>query len=298
MALKIITQSEPIKVNNITICLYAPPGYGKTSTAFTAKKPLLLDFDNGAYRSQFRKDTVPIERWSDITAITEEDLKPYDTVIVDTVGRALDMLTAEILKANAKGTTRSNGSELSMQGYGVLKTRFINWLKLLRSFGKDVILLSHMTEEKKNEEFVERLDIQGGAKNEVYKVADLMGRLVQTDKQRVLDFNPSSTGFGKNPVGLPVLNVPNFKQEPNFLAEIIEQVKNTLNEQSEQASQEQQELDGLHAKLAEMVTLEEFNGAINPEAPALHKKLLIDYARKAGFIFDAGTKEFKEKETE
>ena len=28
MALKIITQSEPIKVNNLTICLYAPPGYG------------------------------------------------------------------------------------------------------------------------------------------------------------------------------------------------------------------------------------------------------------------------------
>ena len=296
MALKIITQSEPMKVNNLTICLYAPPGYGKTSTAFTAKNPLLLDFDNGAYRSQFRKDTVPIERWTDITALTEEDLKPYDTVIVDTVGRALDMLSTEILKANAKGTTRNNGLELSQQGYGLLKTRFINWLKLLRSFGKDVVLLSHMIEEKKNEEFVERLDIVGGAKNEVYKVADLMGRLVQAEKQRVLDFNPSSTGFGKNPVGLPIINVPNYKQEPNFLAEIIEQVKNELNAQSEQAKQEQKVLDELHAKLSEMVTLEEFNGAINPDAPKLHKKLLIDYARKAGFVFDVEIKEFKEVE--
>lgn len=296
MALKIITQSEPIKVNNITICLYAPPGYGKTSTAFTAKNPLLLDFDNGAYRSQFRKDTVPIERWADITVITEEDLKPYDTVIVDTVGRALDMLTAEILKANTKGTTRNNGSELSQQGYGLLKTRFINWLKLLRSFGKDVILLSHMTEERKNEEFVERLDIVGGAKNEVYKVADLMGRLVQVEKQRVLDFNPSATGFGKNPVGLPIINVPNFKQEPHFLAGIIEQVKNTLNDQSEQAIAEQKVLDELHAKLSSLVTLEEFNACIDANAPTLHKKLLVDYARKAGFVFDGERKEFKETE--
>lgn len=295
MALKIITRSEPIKVNNITICLYAPPGYGKTSTAFTAKNPILLDFDNGAYRSQFRKDTVPIERWPDITAITEDDLKPYDTVIVDTAGRALDMLTFQILQEGRQGKLKAveRAGGLSQQGWGVLKMRFIGWLTQLRGFGKDIVLLSHMTEEKKNEEFVERLDIQGGAKNEVYKVADLMGRLIQNGQQKVLDFNPSASGFGKNPIGLEVINVPNFKSEPNFLADIIEKVKHTLNSQSEQAIKEQEELDLLHSKLSTMTTLEEFNLEINPNSPALHKKLLLDYARKAGFVFDAEAKEFK-----
>lgn len=296
MALKIVTQSEQIKVNNLTICLYAPPGLGKTSTAFTAKNPLLLDFDQGAYRSQFRKDTVQIERWADIATITEEDLQPYDTIIIDTVGRALDMLTAEILRANVKGTTRNNGTELAQQGYGLLKTRFINWLKLLRSFNKDVVLLSHMTEEKKQEEFIERLDIVGGAKNEVYKVADLMGRIVQADKKRLLDFNPSSTGFGKNPVGLTTIEIPNFKTEPNFLADVIDNVKNALNAQSEQATKEQQELDELHNTLSSLVTIEEFNAFIDPNMPSLHKKLLMDYARKAGFSFDVESKEFKETE--
>lgn len=297
MALKITPSNQPIEVNAITLCLYAPPAYGKTSTAFTAKNPLLLDFDNGAYRSQFRKDTVQIAQWRDITQITEDDLKPYDTVIIDTVGRALDMLTIDILKTNAKGTTRNNGAELSQQGYGTLKNRFIAWLKLLRSFGKDVVLLSHMTEERKNDEFVERLDIQGGAKNEVYKVADLMGRIVLGEKnQKLLDFNPSSTGFGKNPIGLPVLNIPNFKQDPHFLAGIIEQVKGELNRQSEEARQAQQQLDEVHNRLSVLVTLEEFNAAIDKDAPEMEKRLLLDYARKVGFTFNKASGEFEERE--
>lgn len=296
MALKIISSSQPIKVNNITLCLYAPPAYGKTSTAFTAKNPLLLDFDNGAYRSQFRKDTVQIDRWQDVMNITEEDLKPYDTIIVDTVGRALDMIIVDILKTNAKGTTRNQGTELSQQGYGTLKNRFVSWLKLLRSFGKDVVLLSHMTEERKNDDFVERLDIQGGAKNEVYKVADLMGRLVLDGNKKKLDFNPSSNGFGKNPIGLPVKDVPNFKTEPNFLADIIEQVKSELNRQSDEAMEEQKNLDEVHNKLKELVTLEDFNSAIDVDAPDLNKKLLLDYARKAGFVFNKERKEFEELE--
>ncbi|KGQ36964.1 ATP-binding protein [Gallibacterium genomosp. 1] len=293
MALKIISSKQSIEVKNITICIYAPPAYGKTSTAFTAKNPLLLDFDNGAYRSQFRKDTVQIESWQDITGLTEEDLKPYDTIIIDTVGRALDMITVDILRSNQKGTTRNGGTELSQQGYGTLKNRFISWLKLLRSFGKDVVLLSHMTEERKNDEFVERLDIQGGAKNEVYKVADLMGRLVLNGNQKVLDFNPSSTGFGKNPIGLPVIAVPNFKVEPLFLANIIEQVKAELNKQSDEAIKEQQELDEVHAKFSVLLNPEEFNEMIDPDMPTLHKQLLMDYAKKQGITFNKESKQFE-----
>lgn len=296
MALKIVTQNEQIKVNNITVCIYAPPGYGKTSTAFTAKKALLFDFDKGAYRSQFRKDTVQIEQWLDVTSITEEDLKPYDTVIVDTVGRALDTLTFYILQqarkqvAGFKGAERAGG--LSQQGWGVLKTHFIGWLTQLRSFGKDVILLSHMTEEKQKEEIVERLDIQGGAKNEVYKVSDLMGRLAMDGNQRILTFDPDATGFGKNPVGLPIQKVPNFKQEPDFLAKIIDETKGKLNALSEQAQKEQQELENLRERLATYTEAEAFNKELEPSLPIIHKRLIMDYATKAGLSFDKDRKEF------
>lgn len=293
MAIKIISAKQPIKVENITLCLYSPPAYGKTSTAFTAQMPLLLDFDNGAYRSQFRKDTVQISAWADITGLTEDDLAPYDTIVIDTVGRALDMLTIDILRANVKGTTRNNGTELSQQGYGALKNRFISWLKLLRSFGKDVVLLSHMTEERKGEDFIERLDIQGGAKNEVYKVADLMGRIALDGGKKVLDFNPSATGFGKNPIGLPVITVPNFTVDPLFLANIIAQVKAELNKQSDEAIQAQKELEDIHAKFSALLNPEEFNEMIDVKMPTLHKKLLIDYAKKQGIYFNPESKQFE-----
>src|SRR5438094_161444 len=116
--LKIIKASEPIKVERINLCLYGPPGLGKSSLAFTAKDPLLLDCDGGAYRAANRKDTVPVSKWADIISITAEDLKPYKTVVVDTAGRALDFLTADIIAANPK---MGRGGALTLQGFGELK---------------------------------------------------------------------------------------------------------------------------------------------------------------------------------
>ena len=85
--LKILSASEPLPVEQLVVAIYGQPGIGKTTLAFTAEAPLLLDFDKGAYRAAGRKDTVQIEAWPDVTNITEADLAPYKTVIVDTAGR-------------------------------------------------------------------------------------------------------------------------------------------------------------------------------------------------------------------
>lgn len=292
MALKITKASQPIIVQTITACLYAPPGLGKTSTAFTAEKPLLLDFDKGSYRSQYRKDVVEVASWSDVESITADDLAPYQTIIVDTVGRALDVLAADLMKKNAK--FKGFGGQLSLQGFGAMKAAFSGWLNLLRSFGKDVILISHMDEQHKGDETVERLDIQGGSKNEIYKAADVMGRLRIVDGRRVLDFNPSASGFGKNPAQLPLLTVPHFDTTPDFFAGVIEQIKSALNRQSEEAIQAQAELESMRSAFMALDGAEAFTAKAEELSAAEPKvkAVLNSVAVSKGFKFDKKAKAY------
>lgn len=297
MALKITRAADPIPVTKLTIVLYAPPGLGKTSMAFTADSPILLDFDHGAYRSQFRKDTVQVDKWADVESIEAADLEPFKTVVIDTAGRALDTLAADIIRKNPK--MKGFGGALSLQGYGALKSAFVSWLALLHSFGKDVILIAHADEQRSGDDIVERLDVQGGSKNEIYKVADAMGRIRKQDGGTILDFSPRENGFGKNPAQLPVIQIPDYRKEPAFFAGIVTQIKAALNEQSEAGMKAQAEIDEAREWFSSLETVEDFNAVIEKtkdRAPTI-KGLLVVEAKKKGFEFDKKAREFKGKET-
>ena len=62
MALNITKSNEVMEVKHLTTTIYSQPGLGKTSLAFTASNPLLLDFDQGAYRAVERGDVVQVEK--------------------------------------------------------------------------------------------------------------------------------------------------------------------------------------------------------------------------------------------
>lgn len=289
MALRITKATDTIEVKNLTACIYAVPGVGKTTLAETAAKPLLIDFDRGSYRAGNRGDVVQVESWSDVTSITAADLAPYRTVIVDTAGRALDALTATIISENPK---MGRGGALTLQGFGELKARFIAWTKLIRSFGLDVVLICHSDEQRTGDEIIERLDMQGGSKNEIYKASDVMGRLYFSGGKRVLNFNPTDTAFGKNPAQLPPLEVPDFAIAPQFLGELLARIKAELNKQS----QEQQKAAGTLAEWKEVIdkasTVEQFNNLVPLAQQADEtvrdnmKRLLTKAAKAKGFSFD------------
>lgn len=296
MALKITRASDPLPVTELTIVLYAPPGLGKTSMAFTAESPILLDFDHGAHRSQFRKDTVQINKWSDVESIEAADFEPFKTVVVDTAGRALDCLAAEIIKKNQK--MKGFGGALSLQGYGALKSAFVSWLSLLKSFGKDVILIAHADEQRSGDEIVERLDVQGGSKNEIYKIADAMGRIRKQDGGTIIDFSPRENGFGKNPAQLPVIPVPDFRKDGEFMAGIITTIKDALNAQSEAGMKAQAEIDEALAWFSSLDTADDFNGVmeqVKDRAPTI-RALLVSEAAKKGIEFDKKLRAFKLRE--
>jgi len=287
MSLRIVRAADPIRVDRLNIVIYGPPGLGKTSLAFTADRPLLLDFDRGAHRAHGRKDAVLVDRWEDVANITADDLADFQTIIMDTAGRALDVLAADIIRGNAK---LGRGGALTLQGFGELKARFISFLKLLNGFGKDVVLIAHMDEQRNGDEVIERLDVQGGSKGEIYKAADAMGRITIRNGQRVLNFSPSDAAFGKNPGQLEALQIPHCDRPEfaGFLASVIQQTKDRLNTLTEEQRAAQETLERWRADIAGMEDADSINAAI-VDAKAAGKTvaaLLHDRATKLGLAFD------------
>lgn len=260
MGLKITRAADPIKVDRINVCVYGQPGAGKTSLAFTADTPLLLDFDNGAHRAANRKDTVRVSTWADVAGMSDDDLSDYKTVVVDTAGRALDCLTADIIRRNPKA---GRGGALTLQGYGTLKSEFVAWLKQLNSFGKDVVLIAHMDEQRNGDDVIERLDVQGGSKGEIYKAADAMGRVFVKGNKRELDFSPRENSFGKNPGQLDILDIPHPDKEPLFLAGVIAAIKDQLNALTEAQMAEQAKVAEWREAIGLLESADDFNGKLD-----------------------------------
>lgn len=300
MALKITKESDPIEVKHLTFSIYAPPGLGKTSLAFTASKPILLDFDHGAYRSAFRKDSVVVEQWADVDGITAADVADYDTIVIDTAGRALDALTAHLIADNPK--FKGYGGALSLQGYGALKSTFTSWLKRLNSFGKDVIMVAHSSEQRNGDDVIERLDVQGGSKEEIYKASDAMGHLTTRNKERLLVFDPTEAAFGKNPGQLSPLTVPHFAETPDFMAQVITDTKAKLNEMTEAQKAAAQELQQWSERFDEAEDADTFNNlkaecdSASDEVRDNVKRLLVKKAKDKGLQFDKQAGEFRQPE--
>lgn len=285
MSIKITKAADPITVERINVCIYGQPGAGKTSLAFTADTPLLLDFDQGAHRAANRKDTVRVLAWGDVANMTAGDLDGYATVVIDTAGRALDSLTADIIRRNPKA---GRGGALTLQGYGTLKAEFVAWLKLLNGFGKDVVLIAHMDEQRNGDEIIERLDVQGGSKAEIYKAADAMGRVFVKGNTRQLDFSPREGSFGKNPGQLDVLDIPHPDRDPAFLAGVIQSIKDRLNALTEEQREAQIELAKWQETIADLAAVEDFNGVLDKikNAPEAAKRLFNKAATDRGYAFD------------
>ncbi len=266
MTIHITRSTDRIEVRNLCLLIYGSPGIGKTSIGCTAEAPLLLDFDRGAHRSGFRKDTVQVESWSTVASMTAEDLAEYRTIVVDTVGRCLDVMAANIIKGNPK--MAGYAGALSLQGYGALKSAFATWMGFLASLGKDVVLIAHDREDKKGDELIFRADIQGSSHGEVFKRADGVAYMHSVGRETVLDFSPTDRWLGKNPARFDPLVVPNFGTNPSFLAAVIAQAKQSLNRMSEEQTALVSALGEWTAILAKATCADDIN-ALVAESSAL-----------------------------
>jgi hypothetical protein len=302
--LRIVKESDPVSITTLTIVIHAESGLGKSSLAYSCEEPLLLAFDPGYYRSKNRRNTVPVEKWEDATNLSASDLSPYKEVVVDTAGFCIDSITQSALGEGRKWGNAQGA--LSIQGYGYVKNVFEAFLGKLRSFGKDVVILSHSDEQKKKDDFVVRLDIPGGSKNTLYKLSDVMGRLYLVNGKRMLDFSPSESSFGKNPGQLPVLEVPDFEQEPKWFAGVIQRIKDTINSQSASQMAAAEFIKGWSDQIA-AATSNEHCGLVlgdiqSTEMSATHKdllkRMLLDRSKTLGLQWDAEKKVFVKAKAE
>lgn len=301
--MKIIKATDIIEVAHPVFLIFGQPGICKTSLAYSTKDPLLLDFDSGAHRAANRRDTLQIGAWADVVELmsSREALEPYATVIPDTVGRCLDVMTADIIRETPKLGPNGN---LSQQGWGVLKNRFRTWTSSLRALGKDVLLIAHDKEDKDGDTRVVRPDIVGGSYGEVMKIADFVGYAYMAGKDRVLDFNPTDRWVGKNPAGWAPFKVPPVGKAQDFMADLFDQGRAALGTISEASAKIASQVEEWRDRIVEFGKAEEFNAAIVEikKLPVLIQaqvaKSLMDFAKTSGIPFDAAKKQFVEPSKE
>lgn len=221
-----VDQTLPLKA-----LFYGQPGIGKTSWSMTAPSPLLIDCDKGIHRvsMKFRKDYVPVSNWDDVMTITREDLSEYKTIVIDTAGSLLEYLTQQIIKEQPK---LGRDGSLTLQGYGVLKTRFNNFLSILQTLNKHVIFIAHDKETKDGENTIIRPDIIGASLSLIMRSMDIVGYIESVNNRRLVKCDPTDRYYGKNTCNLDAIEFDVATGQGNlseiFQKYFVEQGENAL----------------------------------------------------------------------
>ncbi len=230
MAINVSKPTDPIKVSSVKILIYGQPGTRKTSYGFTAPKAILLDFDRGIRRvkPEHRGEYVSISKWEDIANISREDVEAYDTIIVDTVGKALDFMAEYLIRKDAK-LGRKDGN-LSLQGYGALKMEWTRFLNKITTWGKHIVMIAHDKESKNGDDTVIRPDITGASLGIVVRDSDLVGYIQSFNNQSTVSFTPTDAYYGKNTCGFPdraiLTELPLTKAFAEYEAKVNEGIEN------------------------------------------------------------------------
>lgn len=319
MPANIVTQEDLINVSFVPLLVFAGPGAWKTTLGQTAETPLTLDFDMGIHRVSNRKHALHSSRkdggrlaqigltWEDCVECTQDGtFDPYDTIVIDTGGRALDSLEQLVIRESPSKNTWQWGGRLSPTGWGELGSRFRSWLNRVKTLGKNLVMLCHQDSQKSltTGQVEYHPDLQGNMSwKEVHKSFDLIGRIRYDGKKRILDFNPSEESpCCKNAAGFDPIEIPDLHTETDFLAQIMKEAKERMGKTAAASAAVAKAVDEWQAKLDADPTLEQFN-AMLPEVGKLSgaaKKqvwaLVQRHAQKNDCSFDAVAKKFFKKE--
>ena len=295
-----------IKKNDITperpviIVLYGVPGSGKTSLATTAENPLVIDTDRGYDRAVQRVDTLTAQKWRDVMA-EYDTIKEYKTVVVDTAKSVLDdYLAAYVCEQNYKLKTNT------LKRFGQMAEEFKQFVNFLRSNGSDIVFICHDKETQEGDTIKHAPDCTGQSKDLLIRIADQVGFVFISNKQRVINFEPLDNFVGKNVAQLGQIPIPDApsKEFDTCMADIIKTVKKAIQSKSEAQRKAQEQLAALREALAAAETEDDVENLMKEakSLPAILKGPFFNETKETlaakGYEFDSKAKKFVKKQTD
>lgn len=286
--------------------IYGQPGVGKTTVALSAPSPILIDFDKGLHRVSKRHqvDSVQIESYQDLLDIlTKEDISAYQTIVIDTAGKMVIRIGEWLIKNNPK-LGQSDGT-LSQKGWGTVKAKLQDLLKILDAKNKSVIFIAHEKEEKKEDRILKRIDISGSSSKDIVQELDFMGYMSVVGGKRTIDFSPQDDLLTKNSLNLDhFLEFPSISGKNDFLTKAIFE---TYSQKTIQDNKLREDYDILTSRLdnriSQLASKDEINEYLANELGKLHKiwssdiyekNSLIKQGKKFNLVFNKESKLFEE----
>lgn len=288
--MSLFKQPSELEVSTtIKALIYGQPGLGKSTLGLSTPSPVLLDFDGGVKRvnGAFQCPTLQVKNWDMVIEALQEDLSPFKTIVIDTAGKMLDFMSAYIIKNDPKMGQR-DGS-LSLKGYGVRKTMFINFLSQCSMMGKNLIFVAHEREEKDGENRIVRPEIGGSSAGDLIKELDLVGYMQAIGSERTISWSPTEKFYAKNTCNLSAMQkIPiiidasgNVTGQNIFLSSIFDSYQAYLKKQADISTDYEALIDVVKENVELIVDAETANGVTENMGKLQH---IWDSKLKAGLM--------------
>lgn len=280
------------------IIIAGVPGIGKTTLALSAPKPLLIDLDKGVDRveTRYRTDTDVVSSYEELKSDLEKaDLSPYETIVIDTGGKLLEMLKPVVIARDQKNA-QTNG-ELSLKGYGAVKKMFNEFVTFVKSLNKHLVMVFHATEVADGETTKLRIRMEGKSRDEVWDSVDIGGFLEMRGNKRTIGFSNCDRYYAKGTHGIHgVYDIPTLANGNNntFLTELINKVLNDLTSENKEFTEYQELMRTLLPHITNADNDKLLNKAYEEVKKAEHKltsknelwNALNERAKALGLVYD------------
>lgn len=297
--------------NRFRVLIAGYPGIGKTTLGLSAPKPLLIDVDFGINRTMasVRKDYIQPESYEELLNDLKGDLSDYETIVIDTGGKLLDLMKAYVIKNDIKNAKKDG--TLSLQGYGAVGrefSRFMNYIYF--DLRKHCVIIFHAVEEKQDEETKLRILVEGSTKNTVWQNVELGGFIEMRGNKKTIGFDNCERYFAKSSFGIKGnYTIPELDgtQQNDFLTKLFEQANKNIQEESkvfeEERKQYQEVMNALNP-LIENMTLENVNEVIEaiktvPHILTSEKEAKAHFAEKIkelNLVWNKGKQQYETKQ--